>query len=415
MIEVRHMKRIKKHLDSFLAQFDDCIKTKPSRRHLRTYIGGQLSDLERKSVEPIALHAGTPVRTLQEFLQIHRWDEELVLKRIRDIIIRDHASSDAIAVIDETSTPKKGNHTVGVQRQYCGATGKRDNCVVSVHLGYAADGFHTLLDSDLFLPKDSWATDPDRRVEAKIPEDIAYLPKWKIALNQLTRAVENGVNFQWTTADELYGGTSGFRRGVDALGIRYVVEIPRRVMGWTKQPVLEYPVESSKQGRPRIKPRLAENQGKPRRVDDLWRRGGPSWTDYHVKDTEKGPLVWTARHTNFTVSHDGLPTEDVRLIVAKNKRSGEVKYFLSNAPEDVPVSKLMWVAFNRWRIERMFQDAKGNVGLDHFEARRWKAVRRHLILTMVSLLFLARETDILRGEKPVLEHPRCSPDRGGAA
>ena len=399
MVDIKRMQNVRRNLDRFIKKFDDCVNTEPSRRHLRTYINGQVSGLERKSVEPIALQADVPVRSLQEFLGFHRWDHQLVREKVREIVIRDHASDNAIAVIDETSVAKKGKHTVGVQSQHCGSTGKIDNCVVTVHLGYAAANFHTMLDAELFLPEYTWATDEKLRREAKIPDDVVYRPKWKIALDQLTDAVENGVKFKWVVADELYGGTRDFRNGVDKLGLTYVVEIPRRVMGWTRMPEVEIPARNGVTGRPRTKPRLAPNQPKPRRVDELWRRGGPSWETYHIKDTEKGPLVWEARHSRFVVSHDELPTEDIRLIAARNVLTGEVKYFLSNAPESAPVSELLRIAFSRWRIERIFEDAKGNVGLDHFEARRWLAVTRHLILTMISILFLARETRKLREKK----------------
>ena len=155
MIEIQDLKQIRIHLDRFLEEFGDCIKTAPSRCHLRTYIGGQISDLPRKSVEPIALEAGIAPRSLQEFLGIHRWDEEAVRYRVQKLVNRDHADENAIAVVDETGFAKKGDKTPGVQRQYCGATGKIDNCVVTVHLGYIAGEFHALIDSDLFLPEES--------------------------------------------------------------------------------------------------------------------------------------------------------------------------------------------------------------------------------------------------------------------
>ena len=150
-------KAIRLNLDEFLRQFDDCIRTQPSRAHLRTYIGGQVGNLPRKSVEPIALDADVAPRTLQEFLGLHRWDHEAMQGRVQQVVMRDHADENAIALIDETSVAKKGDKTAGVQRQYCGASGKTDNCVVSVHLGYATDDFSALLDGALYLPQESWS------------------------------------------------------------------------------------------------------------------------------------------------------------------------------------------------------------------------------------------------------------------
>ena len=136
-MDVSVLKKTRRNLDKFLGQFADCIQTARSRRHLRTYVGGQVSHLERKSIEPVAPEAKVPPRSLQEFIGLHRWDHAAVGDRVQEIVVRDRSDVNAIAVIDETGCPKKGDQTAGVERQYCGATGKIANCVVSVHLGYA--------------------------------------------------------------------------------------------------------------------------------------------------------------------------------------------------------------------------------------------------------------------------------------
>ena len=397
------LKGIRHNLDVFLREFDDCIKTVNSRDHFRTYTGGQLSDLERKSVEPIALEAGVPPRSLQEFLSIHRWDADRVRRRVQDVVIRDHANENAIGVIDETSFPKKGNKTAGVQRQYCGATGKTDNCVVTVNLGYTDGDFHTLMDTDLYLPKETWEKYRERCREAGIPDDVVYRPKWRIALDLLERTMKHGVRLAWLTADELYGGCGEFRRGVASLGLHYVVEVPRSTTGWLHLPPVLGPSDSLAKGRPRTRVRLSPKAPDARRVEALWLRGGPSWEAFHIKDTEKGPVVWEVRIGDIHVAEDGLPPEKRRLIVARNVLDGEIKYFLSDAPSDTPVETLLHVAFSRWRIERIFEDAKGQIGLDHFEVRNYLPLMRHMILSMVSLLFLMRETKRLRGKKYLVE------------
>jgi len=154
-VSINDLKEVRRHLTQYLNEFRSCVKTKCNRRHLRTYVAGQISDLPRKSIEPIALAAGEAPRTLQEFLGMHRWDHDVVRRRVQRLVMRDHADDNAIALIDETSFVKKGNKTAGVQRQYCGTSGKKDNCVVTVHLGYAAGDFHALVDGDLYLPQTS--------------------------------------------------------------------------------------------------------------------------------------------------------------------------------------------------------------------------------------------------------------------
>lgn len=409
------IRSLKRHLDRFLNRFDDCIKTAPSRAHLRTYVGGQVGGLERKSVEPIALAAGVAPRTLQEFLSLHRWDHEAVRRRVQEVVARDHGDENAIGLIDETSFLKKGSKTAGVQRQWCGCAGKTDNCVVTVHLGYAAGDFHALIDSDLYLPEESWHNDRERCREARIPDEVVYRPKWQIALDLLDRALANGVRFKWLAADEAYGNVLAFRRGVAERGMAYVVEVPKSQWGWTRRPKAAVPEREAATGRPPSRPRLDAGTPASRRVDALWKRGGPSWECFHIKNTGKGPVVWEARVTRFFPSEDGLPGEECWLIVARNVLDGELKYFLSNAPADTPPEVLLHVAFSRWHIERVFEDAKGQVGFDHFEVRNYLPLMRHLILSMVSFLFLIEEARKLAKKKSGVVRPPGAPGHRGAA
>ena len=158
-MDITQIKGIGKELNAFLSQFDDCFSRSGSRQNLRAYIKGQLSDLPRKSVEPIALAADIQPRTLQCFLSILPWDHQRLRDKFQWIIAEEHAHPSAIGVVDDSGNPKKGVHTPGVQRQWCGNTGKTDNCVVGVHIAYVADDFQCLLDSDVYLPKD-WLTFP---------------------------------------------------------------------------------------------------------------------------------------------------------------------------------------------------------------------------------------------------------------
>ena len=402
-MDVTELRRLKPALDRFAGEFDSSIKTVPSRRHLLRYMNGQLGPLERKSIEPIALDAGVPVRTLQEFLSHHRWDEEAVSRRLREILMRDHADPSAIGVIDETSFAKKGDKTPGVQRQYSGHSGKVENCVVSVHLGYVTPDFHALIDGDLYLPQESWAQDRSRCHEAKIPDDVVYRPKGQIALDLLRRSLDDGVRLRWMTADEFYGRSKKFRDTVADWGLNYVVEIPSNLCGWSRMPRIEPSGTLLPSGRRSRKPRVADKKKPARPVSKLWKRGGPSWQTYRVKDTQKGPEVWHVRETRFYPNDNGLPGRESRLIIARNALSGEVKYFLSDAGPEVPLKTLLYVAFSRWHIERLFEDGKGEVGFDHFEVRNYKSLIRHLVLTNLSLYFLCEQTTRLREKKSVVD------------
>ena len=171
-MDAQAIRQLEPQLDHFLSQFAECFGEETEQYGL-AYLRGQLSDLERKNVERIALAADLCPRTLQEFLASYEWDHEAMRTRLQQIVAEEHVDPNSVGIIDETSFPKKGNKTPGVQRQHCGAVGKQDNCFVTVHLTFAADDFHCLLDGDLFLPE-SWSNDRDRCRAAKMPDDVVY-------------------------------------------------------------------------------------------------------------------------------------------------------------------------------------------------------------------------------------------------
>jgi SRSO17 transposase len=389
-------------LKRYLREFDACFERNETRRHLPVYVRGQLSDLPRKSVEPMALAAGVAPRTLQEFLSLLDWDEQSLLDRVQQIVARDHANPHAVGVIDETGCPKKGTKTPGVQRQYCGATGKVENCVVTVHLSYAADDFHCLLDSDLFLPK-AWSEDRKRCQEAGIPDDVVYRPKWQIALELLDRADASGVRLPWVTFDEYYGSKPQFLQTLHRRQQRYVGEVPLSFRGWLKLP--------------RLRANGRRGQGRSSTVANLLRyspalRDQP-WQRFRIKDGEKGPMVWEVKHVRFYAQRDDHdPAAPGYLIVARNVlKPEEVKYFVSNAPPGTRLQTLLLVAFSRWHVERCFEDEKTELGFDHYEGRKYQGLIRHQAICAVSHLFLERIREQW-GEKSGLDG-LPTPDGGG--
>jgi SRSO17 transposase len=222
------------------------------------------------------------------------------------------------------------------------------------------------------------------------------------------------VPLQWITADEFYGRAGQFREGVAALGLSYVLEIPSNLTGWTRAPQVEPAGTVLASGHVLKRTRVVEGQRSARPVSELWHRGGPSWRLYRVKETEKGPVVWEVRETRFFPNRGRAPGSEVKLLVAREVLTGEMKYFLAQAPEGT-VEEILCVAFSRWHIERLFEDGKGEVGFDHFEVRKYRSLRRHLVLTQLSLDFLADQTSELR-EKKLLVEPVPGPqgDRGTA-
>ena len=404
-MDADQIRSLRPMLTRYLKRFEDCFARHDTRAHLPVYVGGQLSDLPAKSCEPIALEAGIAPRTLQEFLSQHHWDEGRMRERVQELVASEHAGPNSIGIIDETSDVKKGDKTPGVQRQWCGKVGKKENCLVTVHLGRATGDFHCLVDGDLFLPE-SWSEDRARCRAAGIPDEVVYRPKWQVALALHDRARANGVTFDWLSFDEAYGSKPLFLQGLDQRGQLFVGEVPTTFSCWLDAPpVTVRPYRRGGRGRTRKTPRLRSDALPPSSVKDLLEHSpalrDQPWVAYHIKDGQKGPIVWEAKHTRIVMKNDaGLPGLELHLIVARNALDpNEVKFFVSNAPPETEVTTLLLVAFSRWRVERCFQDQKQEVGLDQWEGRTWLGLQRHLILTSVSYLFLARVRDQLRGKK----------------
>jgi SRSO17 transposase len=422
-MNVKQIKSIGGELKRFLAEFDDCFVRSESRQRLRDYIGGQLSDLPRKSVEPMALAAGILPRTLQCFLSSAQWDEHRMRDRIQWIVALEHQHQQLIGTVDDTGNPKKGKHTAGVQRQWCGNTGKIDNCVVSVHIGCSDGDFQCLLDSDVFLPE-RWANDPARREEAGIPDDVVFRKKTSIALEQIRKAIGNGVRVSAWTFDEWYGRDGKFLDGLDVMGQSYVAEVPANFVGWVYEPrILQSPTpqEARKRGGKRRYPRLAKKTLPGSKVRNLLTYSRQfqeqQWVQFKIKDGDNGPVVWEAKHMPFYRKQgpSGLPGLRHTLVVIRNILDPtEIKYFVCNmavGPGGVSLEWILWVAFSRWPIERCFELAKRDLGMDHFEARGWRAIHRHLYISQLSLLFCANVHQHLR-EKNAGDFV---PDRGAGS
>ena len=403
-MDADQIRRLRPELTRYLKSFEDCFSRRDTRAYFPIYLEGQLSDLGAKTCEPIALAAGIPPRNLQEFLAHYVWNEDMARDRLQEMIIREHSGPNSIGIIDETSDVKKGDKTPGVKRQWCGTVGKTENCIVTVHLAYAKDDFHCLLDGELFLPED-WANDRDRCREAGIPEEVEYRPKWQIGLDIYDRATANGVTFNWLAFDEGYGGKPPFLRELDLRGQAFVGEVPTTFTGWITEPrVTKRPFRRGR-GRGRKTPRLVSGSRPAISVEKMLKyspalRDQP-WVPYRVKDGEKGPVVWETKNIRITVKDArGLPGMQLHLLVARNVLDPEeIKFLVSNAKADTSVPRLLLVGFSRWRVERCFQDQKQEVGLDQWEGRGWLGLKRHLILTSISYLFLARVREQLRGEK----------------
>jgi SRSO17 transposase len=380
-------------LSEFLDRYLFCCAYTQTFGHLSTYVKGLLSDLPRKSVEPIALRAGTPVRTLQEFLKDHDWDFAQVRAQLQS-----HAAGllpglaedglGVVGLIDETSAVKQGTKTPGVQPQYLGTVGKVQNGIVTVHLGVAKGRYKSLIDFDLFLPQD-WSADRPRCRACGIPDEVVYRPKWQIAHEQLDRAKANGVPLDWLTFDAEYGKCPGFIAGLDGRQLRFVGEVPRTFSCLAASRAGRRPGEA-------VKARQAEEVV---RVSSRFR--SQPWRVLRLARQTEQDQVWRVKAARVWLhGAAGWSATTYWLIWASNDQTGEEKFFLSNAPEGAEVEALVRVAFRRANVEHSFRVCKSELGFSHYEGRDYVALMRHLSLGLVALAFVAEHAEGLRGGKP---------------
>ena len=403
----KHITALAAALTTFLNAFKGCFGECRLLAHFAAYCRGLLSDLRRKSVEPIALAAGSTVRALQVFLTRRVWDHLRLRDQLGQRIAGQHAPPPGavrpggdlgvIGAIDETSVAKKGDKTPGVKRQYLGSLGKVENGIVTVHLGVVHGDFKALLDSDLFLPED-WADDRGRCRQAGIPDDLLYRPKTEIAVEQVRRAIGNGLRFDWLVFDEGYGKAPSFLFALDAPGQTWIGEVPKSFRCWPALPPYHSP----------------RKEFASKEVYNVTRWSPAfiyqSWQAIPFPRETVEPTVWEVKAAQVHLAKEGRPTDRTYwLIVAWNRSTGEYKYFVSNAPPHTALDLLLKVAFRRSVIEHLFRLAKDQVGLDHFEGRRYVGLMRHMILCQLVILFLAEQAAHLNAEIAAADPPRPPP------
>ena len=377
-------------LDAWLAPFLAVMGRVTRRRWAPLYLHGLLGPDGRKSLQPLAARLGLGGHDqLQHFIASPAWDDaplRAVLAGKADALV---GGPSAVLVIDDTALPKKGKRSVGVARQYCGALGKQANCQVLVSLTLAQDEVPVPLGLRLFLP-DEWASDPDRCADAGVPEEHRrVLAKTEIALTEIDRVVAAGVRFGRALADAGYGMGAAFRQGLSARGLTWAVGILKTQNVYAPTVELHWPTAPT--GRPRRHPVPSEA---PTAAEAVLARA--DWHRISWRQGTKGPLAaeFTAvrvRPAEGTQLRNGwhLLGDEVWL-VGERRSSGEQKYYLSNLPADTPLDELAATIKARWVCEQAHQQLKEELGLDHFEGRRWRGLHHHALLTLISFAFLSR-------------------------
>lgn len=401
----KDIERFLEELANYMELFKSAFQRVEQRTRSTAYLCGLLGNATRKNIEQMALGLGEKVRSLQYFVGQSPWEAEPVIVIHQQVVGETLGEEDGVALMDESSAVKQGDDSVGVARQYCGSVGKVANGQVGVYLGYASRKGYSLIEGQLFMP-DEWFEEEhaERRKACGIPEDLGYKTKPEIGLELLQKAQKRGsLPFQWVAADALYGDSPTFRDGVADLDKRYFTEIRCTTPIWCTQPKVYVPKWKGRGRRPtRLRLRYASQH--PVQVKELVRNiPKKDWVHAVIKEGSKGPIACEFAFLRVTESRGNLPASELWLIIRRNLDDPSlIKYYFSNAPANTPLSEFVRVSGMRWPIETIFEEAKGEVGLDHYEMRSWLGWHHHMLLVSLAHHFLVRLRIHFREQSPAL-------------
>jgi SRSO17 transposase len=354
---------------TFLDPFTTGLVRREQKNNVLRYVRGKLQNLPRRTIEPIAIAAGIDHTGLQKFVGAGAWDDEVMRGELCRDAARTLGRRDGVLIVDGSGFPKKGDESVGVQRQWCGRLGKEDNCQVGEFLAYAAGGSYTLLDAELYLPR-HWLTKA-QRAKARIPEEREFRTGWEVA-DELIQRRAGHIPHAWITADESYGVPNAFRDRLHSRKENYVLEVKPGTKVW---PMIR--------GIKRDKATNPETLFKTVPVD--------SWRRFHARDGDKEPLEVDVVALWVTTPRKVREEERVEtLLLVKKADHSKTWQFLSNAPKGTHLSELVRVASCRHAVEEVLELAKGDVGLDEYEVRSYVGWHHHVTLTMLALWFTVK-------------------------
>jgi len=380
-------------LRNFLCEFDECFSRSEPRDNLYRYLVGQFSQVERKSIEPIALRVeGGEVRSMQRFISDVVWDEPGIIKKYHELVGNDLGDPSGVLIFDESGCAKKGEDSAGVAKQYCGSLGKVENCQVGVFAAYASPQGYALLDAELFVPN-KWFGEgyAVRRKKCRFPEGLTFKTKPQLAVEMLERVEKcEALPFRYVAADSVYGTSPHFIGAVEQrVGLTYFVQTPSDTLCWTQHPSVREKRYKHK-GRAKTKRYVPPEEKKPitvarfaKNLNDVF------WYRRRVSEGTKGPVDYEFTKRRVTLSRDGLPGKTVWLIVRRTiEKAPSYSFFISNAPVGTRLKTFVWLSGIRWAIEQCFEETKTELGLDHYEVRKYPGWRHHMLSCMLAHFFL---------------------------
>jgi len=391
MMTSKQVAAIRQQLQAFVEEFADELGRSERRQWCGKYLEGLLREGERKSIEPLAARVGGDHQAMQQFVNQSPWEHRAVLFRLRQLM-RPRMSAGGVLVLDDTSLPKQGAHSVGVARQYCGAVGKIANCQSLVTWHWVGANLHWPLAAELYLPA-GWTDEPGRMTQAGVPPEAQrFREKWRIALDLLKEMKPQLPAYQAIVFDAGYGVVQPLLAELEKRGEAYLAQVPGNVAAWPAEAVAT--LIQPGVGRPRQHAIVRDPLVQPRSM--------VAWRDHLLAEPKRWTTVRLPRADGASVRALAVRVQAsqrgsrwrqpgiVRWLLIEQLGDDTFKYHLSNLPANTPLVELVRLAHQRWAIEQGYQQLKEELGLDHFEGRTWRGLHHHLTLCFLAFCFLTR-------------------------
>jgi SRSO17 transposase len=365
------------------------------------YLQGLLLPIACKAIQPMAQSLeGGNIQAMQQFIGQGQWYDQRLLHKHWSLVDASLGEEDGVLIIDSSGFPKRGDHSTGVARQWCGRLGKVENCQVGVFAGYASSQGYTLLDRRLYLPEHWFDEDHQQhREECGVPEELSFRTQPQLGLAMIADMVsEDTLRMRWVTCDEGFGKDPAFLDGITELGLWYMAEVPHSTRVWRRRPKTAVPPWSGHGRRP-TKLRVVEGEPAAQRVDEIAEQiPSDQWQAYLVKEGSKGPLVAQCAFLRVVCVRDGLPGSEQWLVLRRGSEpDAELKTYLCNAPVEVSQSELVRIVGMRWPVETAIQDGKEGLGMDDYMVRTWLGWHHHMTLCILAHHYLVRVQKRLKG------------------
>jgi len=393
-------------LEEFHGRYQSYFRTRTREvsSHALEYLKGQLLCPSRRNMNKIADKVSTHnEQALSHFISNSPWEDETLTMAICDdaVALLDTGEDEKALILDESGVAKQGNQSVGVERQYCGALGKVDNCQVGVYIAYSNGTEATLIDKRLYLPE-TWTQDTERCIQAGIPwEQQRFQIKSELGYTMIKKAISRSVPFQFVSMDAFYGQDAKFLTKLHNDGIEYMADIPSDTRVYLAYPTVGIPPRTGAKGRKPSKERVLD--GKPIRVDQLLRSDLLRWKTLKLRDVQRGELWVRCAAIRVHRIENELPRKQAEWLVVRQELDGsDVKYSFSNAPKTTSLQTLANRQTRRYWVERALQDAKGLAGLDEYQVIGWRGWHHHMTLVMLAMLFLLTSKRQLQPTAPML-------------